>query len=442
MPMLTTFRRRLTLALPHIIEKFGTPFHIYDEAGIRGTLRTMQDAFVTHDFRFKEFYAVKALPKPAIMDIVKSEGCGFDCSSIPELRLARAAGAKPEDIMFTSNNTSREEFDEALAYGGCILNLDGIEYIEVVKSLLGRLLDLICFRLNPGSRKTGDAVNTIIGNPLEAKYGVPIEKIIEAYRLAREAGAKRFGLHTMVCSNDQDYTHMVATYQLLLEVAVEIKRNLGIELEFINVGGGLGIPYRPNDKGFDFQAYAKACIQIGHEFRQLNGYLPNMYMESGRFITGPHGVLVNRVINVYDKYKHYAGVEVAMPALMRVGMYSSAYHHCTLLQEDGTPVPPESRPIIKVTVAGSICENCDVLARDIELPEPRVGDIIITHDTGAHGSAMGFNYNGRCRPQELLFGSMGWVRRICRAETYNDLQQRHYGLEGDEHSLKIPFSQA
>jgi diaminopimelate decarboxylase len=434
--MSASFRQRLFPALPQIIGKFGTPFHIYDEPGIRDTLRFMNGMFPSGLVGFKEFYAVKALPKPAIMEIIKNEQCGFDCSSIPELRLARAAGAQPEDIMFTSNNTSDEEFFEALAHGGCILNLDGIEYIEKVKAL-GPFPELICFRLNPGSRKTGDQVNSIIGNPLEAKYGVPIEQIIEAYRLAQEAGAKRFGLHTMVCSNDLDWVHMVATCKLLLEVAAELKAKLGIKLEFVNLGGGLGIQYRPGDSHFHFGSFAVTCCELVQAFGAIHGYIPKIYLESGRFVTGPHGVLVNEVINVYRKYKNYVGVEIAMPALMRVGMYSTAYHHCTLLNSDGTPIKEGSRPLVMVTVAGSICENCDVLARDIGMPAPRVGDLIITHDTGAHGSAMGFNYNGRCRPQELLLGSLGTVRRICRAETFDDLNARHLGLEGERHVLQL-----
>ncbi len=451
MPVSKSFEERLHKSLPQIIEKFGTPFHIYDGPGIHDTLRDMKETFRLRNLSFKEFYAVKALPKPAIMEIIKDEQCGFDCSSIPELRLARNAGAKPEDIMFTANNVKKGEFREALDHGGCIMNLDGIEYIPKLEALCREITrpfpELICFRLNPGTRKTGDSVNSIIGNPVDAKYGVPIEDIVEAYRAIQKIAEQqtnqdrkkqRYGLHTMVCSNDRDYTHMVATYRLLLEVAAQLKKELGIELEFVNVGGGLGIPYRPGDTAFDLKAFADECYKLTMAFAQEHGYAPAIFMESGRYVTGPHGVLINRVINVFKKYKNYVGIEVAMPALMRVGMYpTSAYHHCILLNPDGSPIEEGSRPIIKVTIVGSICENCDVLARDVEMPEPREGDLIMTCDTGAHGSAMCFNYNGRERIQELLEGFYGNVRRICRAETYDDLDIRHQGLEGQEHRLKV-----
>lgn len=425
------FGNRLLQMLPRIVGKFGTPFHIYDEQGIRETLRGLKTAFTNQNLGFQEYYAVKALPVPAIMDIIHTEGCGFDCSSIRELRLARAAGATPEDIMFTSNNTSQEEFDEALSNGGCILNLDD----EIFVSKLGnRMPELICFRLNPGSRKTGTEVNSIIGNPLESKYGVPIERIVTAYSLAQKAGARRFGLHTMVCSNDRDYLHMLATVKLLFEVAGDLFMRLGIRLEFINMGGGVGIPYRPDENEFDMQSLAQECRVLANTFRHAFGYVPKLFMESGRYVTGPHGVLVNRVINVYQKYLKFAGVQAAMPALMRVGMYATGYHHCTVVDSQGLLAGGPREPI---TIAGPICENCDVLARQMELPRIVEGDHIITHDTGAHGTAMTFNYNGRTRVQELLADSMNNVRRVCREETVEDLAVRYQGLEGEEHVLHI-----
>ncbi len=431
------FMRELFPKLAAINKKFKPPYHIYYEPGIRNELRGLNGTFAGHGIPFKEFFAVKALPKPAIMEIIKNEGCGFDCSSIPELRLARNAGAQPGDIMFTSNNTSEEEFLEALSHGGCILNLDGIEYIEKVKAL-GPFPELISFRLHPGvSAVTGSKEDIRSMADPDSKYGVPVELIVEAYRLAKEAGAKRFGLHTMVCSNDRDYTHLVTTYRTLLEVAAKLKAELGIELEFVNVGGGIGIAYRLGEAGFDLQAFALACFGLSQSFQSDHGYLPKLYMESGRFVTGPNGVLVNQVINTFRKYMDFIGVQVAMPALMRVGMYSTAYHHCTLLKADGTFVQEGERRMVEVAVVGSICEGIDRLSRKIILPEACEGDLIITHDTGAHGSAMGFNYNGRCRPQELLLDGLGNVRRICRAETYEDLDARHRGLEGEEHVLHV-----
>lgn len=437
MPMSEQFMRELFPKLVAINDKFKPPYHIYHERGIRNMLRGLNSVFHDYNLAFKEFYAVKALPKPAIMKIIKSEGCGFDCSSIPELRLARNAGARPEDIMFTSNNTSEEEFREALSQGGCILNLDGIEYIEKVKAI-GPFPELISFRLHPGVSAVAESKEDIrsMAEP-DSKYGVPVELIVEAYRLAKEAGAKRFGLHTMVCSNDRDYTHLVTTYQTLLEVAARLKADLGIELEFVNVGGGLGIVYCPGDSGFNLQSFAETCLGLAKKFFLEQGFLPMLYMESGRLITGPNGVLVNRVINKFRKYMDFIGVEVAMPALMRVGMYSTAYHHCTLLKSDGFPIVEGERKVVEVAIVGSICESIDRLAKKIKLPEAMVGDLIITHDTGAHGSAMGFNYNGRCRPQELLLDVHGNVRRICRAETYEDLDVRHLGLDGPEQYLQL-----
>ena len=333
--------------------------------------------------------------------------------------------------MFTSNNTSDDEFGEALANGGCILNLDDEVYINRFGDLMP---ELICFRLNPGNRKTGDEVNAIIGNPVESKYGVPIERIVAAYAAARDAGAKRFGLHTMVCSNDRDYLHMLATVKLLFEVAGDLLKELGIRLEFINMGGGVGIPYRPGESEFDVRSLARECRVLANTFQHDFGYLPKLYMESGRYVTGPHGVLVNRVINRYKKYLDFVGVEAAMPALARVGIYKTAYHHCTVLNSDFTLASGELQ---KMNVVGSICENCDALAREIMLPPVVVGDFILTHDTGAHGTAMTGNYNGRTRVQELLVDSFNNVRRICRAETVEDLERRHQGLDGEEHLLHV-----
>lgn len=435
MPMSQAFQDRLLSILSKAIEKFGTPFHFYDEIGIRRTLQDLNAGFTQNGVNFQEYYAVKALPRQAIVNIVKEEHGGFDCSSIPELRLARNAGAAPQDIMFTSNNTSMEEFEEALAFGGCILNLDGIEYIEKVKRL-GPFPELICFRLHPGLNGSDDQTAGDIrrmASP-DSKYGVPVERIVEAFILARKAGAKRFGLHTMVCSNDRDYTHMVETLKTLLCIGALLKEE-GIQLEFLNGGGGLGIPYRLTDKPFDASAFAAACSDLLKKFEVSVGYKPKICIESGRLITGPHGVLVNRVINRYKKYQEFAGVEVAMPANMRVAIYSSAYHHCTLLDSHCRPIPEGSRPLIPITVAGSICENCDVLGKQILMPDPREGDIMLTQDDGAHTAAMAFNYNGRPRPQELLHTVNGNVKRIWRAENYDDLARRGQGLDGPEHVL-------
>ena len=437
MPMSKEFENRLFPVLPRIIEKFGTPFHIYDQIGIEAGLRRLYSAFISQGFDFKEFYAVKALPNPAILKIVKDMGCGFDCSSIIELRLARGLGACPVDIIFTSNNTSVEEFREALAYGGCYLNLDDECSIDLVPDPFP---DFICFRINPGDMKTGDEVNPIIGKPKQSKYGVPVERIVAAIREAIRRGAKRFAIHGMFCSNDRDHRHLVGSYRILLKIAAIVYKEFGVQLEFLNPGGGVGIRYRLADRDFDVEAWAQECWILAQEFQRECGYIPRFYIESGRFVTGPHGVLVNEVINVYSKYEDFIGVQVAMPALMRVGMYhydnpdDCAYHHNTLLGPDGVGIQGELK---KVSVVGPICENCDRLGYNVMLPQAHRGDLMITHDTGAHGSAMGFNYNGRCRPQELLLGADGVVRRITRAEVPEDLVRRYQDLDGPEHMLKL-----
>lgn len=396
MPIPHDFRNRLYPSLREIAAHFGTPFHIYDEQGIR---QTVQQLFTTfRDFDFREYYAVKALPNPHILQLLYEEGCGFDCSSMPELMLARQVGATRDAIMFTSNNTTSEEF--AFAGGGCILNLDDISLIDKVP----HFPDLISFRLNPGS----EIGNAIIGKPEEAKFGVPRSQIVEAYRLARLRGAKRFGLHTMSVSNERNAAVLLAILQDLCEVAQQLRSELDIQLEFINIGGGLGIPYRPEDTPLDLQALADGICTLWDK-TQLTG--TRLYMESGRYVTGPHGVLLTRVINQKESYRRFIGVDASMSALMRPGMYG-AYHHIDVLgKEDGTQV---------VDVVGSLCENNDKFAVERCLPLIEEGDLLVIQDTGAHGHAMGFNYNGRLRPQELLFRADGTIQKIRRAETPDD----------------------
>lgn len=403
MPMSQQFRDRLLPALPEIAAHFGTPFHIYDEAGIRETGETLNRLFAGVE-GFREYYAVKALPNPAILGLMRSLGFGFDCSSIPELVLSRAAGAGGEEIMFTSNNTSPEEFLAAAAEGGCILNLDDISLIPKVP----QMPELVCFRYNPGERRTG---NRIIGNPVEAKYGVAHDQLLDAYRQARNAGASRFGLHTMLASNERNHTYMVETARMLLETVEWLTAELDIRFEFINIGGGLGIPYRPEDAPLDLEAMAREVTALFGAFRERNGYAPKLYMESGRFLTGPHGALITRAINRKEIYRTYVGVDACMSALMRPAIYD-AYHHITVLGKEGEEEV--------VDVVGSLCENNDKFAVQRPLPRIADGDLLCIHDTGAHGWAMGFNYNGRLRPQELLLRADGSVERIRRAETIED----------------------
>jgi len=406
MPMNEAFKNRLFPILPEIAERFHTPFHIYDETGIRDTGGVLTDAFSGID-QFKEFFAVKALPNPRIMSIMKDMGFGFDCSSIPELVLSRNIGAHGDDIMFTSNNTTTEDFNVAMADGGCILNLDDITLIEK----LPETPELISFRYNPGPRRSG---NAIIGNPVEAKYGVSHDQILDAYKKVIDLGAKRFGLHTMLVSNELNYEYMVETAKMLLEMIEWLANELGIRFEFINIGGGLGIPYQPEEPPLNIEEMGREIADLFAAFKKKHGEAPKLYMESGRYMTGPHGVLVTRAINHKDIYHKYIGVDACMSALMRPGMYG-AYHHIDVLGKDLNAGLSET-----VDVVGSLCENNDKFAVQRTLPRIHDGDLLIIQDTGAHGHAMGFNYNAKLRPQELLLRSDGSVERIRRAETMDD----------------------
>jgi diaminopimelate decarboxylase len=279
MPMSSAFRNRLNPRLKAIASHFGTPFHIYDEAGIRETGYNLKRAFSGIP-GFREYFAVKALPNPAILAIMADMGFGFDCSSEAELVLGRRAGASGDDLMFTSNNTTREEFATAMAEGGSILNLDDISLIDKLPAIP----ELICFRYNPGERRSG---NTIIGTPVEAKYGVSHDQLVQAYAKAKALGVNRFGLHTMLASNERDYTYMVQTAAMLLEQVERISNALDVRFEFINIGGGLGIPYRPADEPLNLEAMGQAIDPVSRPFQRQNGYMPKLYMESGRYMTGP-----------------------------------------------------------------------------------------------------------------------------------------------------------
>jgi diaminopimelate decarboxylase len=405
MPMHQDYQNRLYPVLPRIAKAFGTPFHIYDEIGIRRTGDRLKNAFSGVE-TFKEYFAVKALPNPRVLEIMADMGFGFDCSSIAELILSRQAGASGDEIMFTSNNTNMAEFEVAGQDGGCILNLDDITLVEKVPTMP----DLVCFRYNPGPRRSG---NSIIGNPAESKYGVAHHQLLDAYRSAQKLGATRFGLHTMLASNELNHTYMVQTVQMLLEIAQWVQSELDIRFEFINMGGGLGIPYRPEDPDFDVEATGKGITDLFDEFRHQNGYTPALFMESGRYMTGPHGVLVVQAINRKEIYRTYVGVDASMSALMRPAIYG-AYHHIDVLGKTGITDTEE------VDVVGSLCENNDKFAIQRPLPPITDGDLLIISDTGAHAHAMGFNYNGKLRTKELLLRSDGQVELIRRSETVED----------------------
>jgi diaminopimelate decarboxylase len=400
MPMSERFRERLEPDLPAIAEHFGTPFHIYDERGIVEGVERLLDAFA--DAPFEECFAVKALPNATILRLLHDHGLGMECSSIAELELARDCGAHGEDVFFTSNNTTREEFAAALAMDA-IVNVDDVSLIDK----LPRAPQLISFRFNPGAERVGDK---LIGTPTEAKFGLRRDQLLPAYERARELGTERFGLHAMIASNVLTVGSLLGTVVMELEIEQQLHGRLGIELEFVNAGGGLGIPYRPGERQLDVAALGRAATQLLEAHAQATGRRPRLLLEAGRWVTGPHGVLVTRVINRMSKWREYAGVDAGIAALLRPAMYRDAYHHVTLAGDDGT------RPLETIDVVGSLCENNDKLAIQRDLPALREGDLLLVHDTGAHSLAMGFTYNGRLRPKELLLRADGTVELIRRAE--------------------------
>lgn len=391
-----------------ITRDYPTPFYLYDETGIREQVRKLQAAFAWNP-DFREYFAVKATPNPSLLRLLHAEGIGADCSSLAELVLAERAGLRDDWLMFTSNTTPAEEFRKARELGA-IINLDDIGHIAYLERHAG-LPELLSFRYNPGPLRTG---NQIIGNPIESKFGLTRDQLFEAYQLARARGVRRFGLHTMVASNELDPAFIVATARMLFELAMELRRALDIRIEVVNIGGGIGIPYRPADQPIDLAVLGSA-IQDAYETTIVPGGLAplRLAMECGRLITGPFGYLVTRVRHLKTTYKTYAGLDATMANLMRPGMYG-AYHHLTVLGKEQQPATH------RYDVTGSLCENNDKFAVDREMPELDVEDLLVIHDAGAHGHAMGFNYNGKLRSAELLLCSDDTVRLIRRAETLDD----------------------
>ncbi|MCX7781572.1 MAG: diaminopimelate decarboxylase [Negativicutes bacterium] len=395
--------------LKEIIRQYPTPFHIYDEQAIRDNARRL---LATFDWApgFKEYFAVKATPNPYLLSILREEGIGADCSSMAELILAERAGITGESIMFTSNDTPWEEYQKA-ADLGAIINLDDITHIEYLEKHVG-IPEVISFRYNPGPLLKGG--NTIIGYPEEAKYGLTHEQILRAYRIVKDKGVKRFGLHTMVISNELNPYSFVATADMMFELALEIHRTTGVKVEFINLGGGIGIPYRPEQEAVDLELVGREIKRLYAEKIVPGGLHPlKLAMECGRMITGPYGYLVATAIHKKEIYKNYIGLDACMANLMRPALYGS-YHHITVV---GKELLPHDR-IYDVT--GSLCENNDKFAIDRALPPIEPGDIVVIHDAGAHGHAMGFNYNGKLRSAELLLRPDGSVKLIRRAETLAD----------------------
>ena len=392
-----------------IIEKYQTPFHIYDARAIRENVRRFLKAFSRLP-EFKEYYAVKACPNPSILRLLKELGCGADCSSLTELILSERVGITGEDIMFTSNDTPAEEFQKARELGG-IINLDDISHVDFLKKSAG-IPEVISIRYNPGPRRVGS--NVIIGNPEEAKYGFTYEQVFEGFSRLRDLGVQRFGVHSFIISNDIDRSHYLETARMLFQLAVDVKVNTGVRIEFVNLSGGLGIPYRPEQISVDVESLGREIEEAYDEIARPAGLHPmKIFAECGRYITGPYGYLVSTVLHKKNIYREYVGLDACMADLMRPALYG-AYHHITVLGK-------ENDPLTRVyDVTGSLCENNDKFAVQRELPVIEPGDIVVIHDAGAHGHAMGFNYNGKLRSAELLLEEDGSVELIRRAETLED----------------------
>ena len=399
--------------LKELVKKFPTPFYLYDEKAIRQNMREFTKAFSIFPL-FREHFAVKACPNPYILKILASEGCGADCSSAPELMLSEMSGIKTDHVIFTSNETPASEYQLAYKQGN-IINLDDITHIEYLKNALGgKLPETICFRYNPGSLKQG-GVNAIIGKPEEAKYGLTREQILEAYAICKKEGVKHFGLHTMVASNELNPDSFAETAKILFELCVELKEKVGVRIEFTDLGGGLGIPYRPEQKKVDYNEVAQKIRKLYDQIIVPAGLDPlGIYWECGRPITGPYGWLVSTAIHEKHIYRDYIALDSCMADLMRPGMYG-AYHEVTVSGKEDAPKTEV------YDVVGSLCENCDKFAVQRPLPKIDMGDLVIVHDAGAHGRAMGFNYNGKLRAGEILMREDGSYKEIRRRETVEDL---------------------
>ena len=399
--------------LKELVKKFPTPFYLYDEKAIRQNMREFTKAFSIFPL-FREHFAVKACPNPYILKILASEGCGADCSSAPELMLSEMSGIKADHVIFTSNETPASEYQLAYKQGN-IINLDDITHIEYLKNALGgKLPETICFRYNPGSLKQG-GVNAIIGKPEEAKYGLTREQILEAYAICKKEGVKHFGLHTMVASNELNPDSFAETAKILFELCVELKEKVGVRIEFTDLGGGLGIPYKPDQKKVDYNEVAQKIRALYDQIIVPAGLDPlGIYWECGRPITGPYGWLVSTAIHEKHIYRDYIALDSCMADLMRPGMYG-AYHEVTVSGKENAPKTEV------YDVVGSLCENCDKFAVQRPLPKIDMGDLVIVHDAGAHGRAMGFNYNGKLRAGEILMREDGSYKEIRRRETVEDL---------------------
>ena len=396
--------------LREITKTYPTPFHLYDERGIRENAERLLKAFSWNP-GFREYFAVKATPNPFVIEILQKLGCGVDCSSLTELMMAKAMGYRGEGIMFSSNDTPPEEFKLADELGA-IINLDDITHIEFLEKTIGRIPETICCRYNPGG--LFKISNDIMDNPGDAKYGMTTDQLFEAFRILKKKGAKRFGIHAFLASNTvtNEYYPMLA--RVLFEVAVKLKEETGADIQFINLSGGIGIPYRPDQEPNDIYAIGEGVRQVYGEVLVPAGLgKVALFTELGRYMLGPYGCLVTTAIHEKHTHKEYIGVDACAVNLMRPAMYG-AYHHITVMGKENAPCDH------KYDVTGSLCENNDKFAIDRMLPEVSIGDLMVIHDTGAHGFSMGYNYNGKLRSAELLLKEDGSVQLIRRAETPKD----------------------
>ena len=393
-----------------IVKTYPTPFHIYDEKGIRENVKALQEAFSWNP-GYKEFFAVKATPNPFIIELLKEHGCGCDCSSLTELQLSYASGVSGEDIMFSSNDTPAEEYAYAAKIGATI-NLDDITHIDFLEETIGYLPKTISCRFNPGGYFS--IANSIMDNPGDAKYGFTTEQMYEGFRILKERGVENFGIHAFLASNTVSNDYYPELARQLFTLAVDLKEKTGAHITFINLSGGIGIPYRPDQEPNDIRVIGEGVRKAYEEILTPAGMGDiAIYTELGRYMLAPFGHLVTKVLHEKHTHKEYIGVDACAVNLMRPAMYG-AYHHITVLGKEDAPLDHV------YDVTGSLCENNDKFAIDRELPEIAIGDYLVIHDTGAHGFSMGYNYNGKLRSSELLLKEDGSVQLIRRAETPMD----------------------
>ncbi|MBE5885813.1 MAG: diaminopimelate decarboxylase [Lachnospiraceae bacterium] len=396
--------------IEEIVKEFPTPFHIYDEKGIRANAQAMKEAFAWNK-GFKEYFAVKANPNPYLIKILNEYGCGCDCSSLTELMLSKAMGITGSNIMFSSNATPAAEFEYAAKLGATI-NLDDFTHIEFLEKTIGYIPETISCRYNPGG--VFEVCNGIMDNPGDAKYGFTPEQMVEGFKLLKEKGAKHFGIHAFLASNvvQNEYYPMLA--KVLFELAVKLKEETGVHIAFINLSGGVGIPYRPDQEPCDIRAVGEGVRKVYEEVLVPAGMDDvAIFTELGRFMMGPYGGLVTKAVHEKHIHKEYIGCDACAVNLMRPAMYG-AYHHITVLGKEDAPCDH------KYDITGSLCENNDKFAIDRMLPEIEKGDYLFIHDTGAHGYAMGYNYNGKLKSAEILLQEDGSAKLIRRAETPKD----------------------